>query len=43
MKSDDANRNNLADSIEVADFHIQNNGTLEELHAKIEVILHNLD
>ena len=42
MASDDANKNNLRDSIEAADVTVMNNGTVEELHAKIEEALAKL-
>ena len=42
MKSDDANKNNLLDSIEAADYGIQNNGTVEELYAQIDAVLAKL-
>lgn len=36
MQSDDPNKNNLKACIEAADVVIQNDGTLEELHQKVE-------
>lgn len=39
LASDDANKNNIADSVEKADVRIDNNGTREELYAKIEEAL----
>lgn len=39
MKSDDPNKQNLKKCIEMADFVIDNNGTLDELNLKIEEIL----
>lgn len=42
MKSDDANRNNLADSIEFADARISNDGTLEELRSAANAALEEM-
>jgi len=39
MKSDDPNKNNLAAAIAAADYRIENNGTREELHARIDEVL----
>lgn len=39
MESDDPNKQNLKKCIQIADFVIDNNGTLDELHSKIEEIL----
>jgi dephospho-CoA kinase len=39
MESDDPNKQNLKKCIEMADFKIENNGTIEELNSKIEGIL----
>ena len=39
MESTDANRQNLKKCIEMADFVIENNGTIDELNRKIENIL----
>ncbi len=39
MESDDPNKQNLKKCIEMADFVIDNNGTLDELNLKIEEIL----
>lgn len=39
MESDDPNKQNLKKCIQIADFVIDNNGTLNELHSKIEEIL----
>ena len=39
MASDDLNKQNLSKCIEMADFKIENNGTIEELNSKLEEIL----
>lgn len=39
MTSDDPNKQNLKKCIEMADFIIENNGTIEELNSKLEEIL----
>jgi len=39
MDSDDPNKQNLRKCIEMADFIIENNGTLEELNSRLEEIL----
>ena len=39
MTSDDPNKQNLKKCIELADFKIENNGTIEELNSKLEEIL----
>lgn len=39
MDSDDPNKQNLRRCIEMADFRIENNGTVEELNSKLEEIL----
>jgi len=39
MNSDDPNKQNLRKCIEMADFRIENNGTIEELNYKLEEIL----
>lgn len=39
MTSDDPNKQNLRKCIELADFKIENNGTLEEFNSKLEEIL----
>ncbi|MDP3735510.1 MAG: AAA family ATPase [bacterium] len=39
MASDDPNKNNLGAAIEAADFHVTNDGTLEELYTQIEQVL----
>ena len=39
MKNTDPNKQNLANCIELADFKIENNGTKEELHSKIDEII----
>lgn len=39
MDSDDPNKQNLRRCIEMADFKIENNGTVEELNSKLEEIL----
>jgi len=39
MESDDPNKQNLKRCIQMADFVIDNNGSLNELHSKIEEIL----
>jgi dephospho-CoA kinase len=38
MNSEDPNRNNLGAAIATADYHLTNNGTLEELHAQIDAL-----
>jgi len=43
MDSDDPNKQNLKKCIEMADFVIDNNGTLDELNSKIEEILKIID
>ncbi len=42
MTSNDPNKQNLRKCIEMADFVIDNNGTIEELNLKLEEILKNL-
>lgn len=42
-KSDDPNQNNLIAASAAADIHLRNDGTLEELHAKIEDALTHLN
>lgn len=37
--SEDPNKSNIFDAIKAADFLIENNGTLEELHAQINAVL----
>ena len=39
MDSDDPNKQNLRRCIEMADFRIENNGTVEELNSRLEEIL----
>lgn len=39
MHPKDGSTNNLRGAIAAADFHIRNDGTLEDLHARIDVIL----
>ncbi|MDD3002631.1 MAG: AAA family ATPase [Candidatus Shapirobacteria bacterium] len=39
MNSDDPNKQNLRKCIEMADFRIENNGTVEELNSRLEEIL----
>ncbi len=41
-QSDDPNQNNLIAAAKVADVHITNNGSLEELHTQIEEVLTKL-
>lgn len=41
--SDDPNKNNIFDAIKAADFVIQNNSTLEELHAQIDEVLQQIE
>ncbi len=43
MTSNDPNKQNLKKCIEMADFKIENNGTIEELNLKIEEILKSLN
>ncbi|MBW6497541.1 MAG: AAA family ATPase [Bacteroidales bacterium] len=43
MHSDDPNKQNLAECIRQADFTIQNNGSLEELHEKTEAFLQSIN
>ncbi|MBL7045829.1 MAG: AAA family ATPase [Parcubacteria group bacterium] len=43
LSSDDPNKNNLASALKEADFYIENNGTLEELHSKIDEILKKIE
>ena len=42
MASADPNKNNLGAALAAADYHIENNGTLEELHQQIDQVLANL-
>jgi len=39
MESDDPNRQNLSECIKLADFVIENNGSVEELKHKVDIIL----
>ena len=39
MSSDDPNKNNLGAALVAADYRIENNGTLADLHARIDEIL----
>lgn len=39
MHSDDPNKQNISAVIKMADYTLQNNGTLDELHAQIEEVL----
>ena len=41
--STDLNKSNIFDTIKAADFVIENNGTLEELQAKVDEILKNIE
>lgn len=41
--STDPNKSNIFDTIKAADFVIENNGTLEELQAKVDEILKNIE
>ncbi|MFZ1074841.1 MAG: AAA family ATPase [Minisyncoccia bacterium] len=42
MASDNPNKNNLAAAIAVADFHVTNDGSFEELHAQIDDVLRKI-
>ena len=42
MRPTENTTNDLAGAIEVADYHLTNDGTLEELHAQIDTALHDL-
>lgn len=42
INSRDKNRQSLAKCINMADYHLENNGTIKELHRQIERILHGL-
>lgn len=43
LASDDLNRNNLGAAIRAADFHLRNDGSLEELYGQIDGVLGAID
>lgn len=43
LRSDDPNKQNLLGVIAHADYRLENNGTLEELHAKLDALFTNQD
>lgn len=43
FRSDDPTKQNLSKCIEMADFTIDNNGTIDELHVKIEAVMHDIE
>lgn len=43
MVSNDPNKQNLHKCIEMSDFHLTNNGSVEELFAQIEKVLHEIE
>lgn len=42
MDSDDPTKQNIKAVVKKADFHVENNGTLEDLHKQIDQILHKI-
>lgn len=42
MSAPSINRQNLTECINMADYHLENNGTIKDLHRQIEKILHGL-
>ena len=43
LVSDDPNRNNLGAAMRAADFHIRNDGSLEELYGQVDAVLGAID
>lgn len=43
LESDDPNKNNLGAAMQAADFHVSNNGSLEELHGQIDTVLEAIE